>query len=235
MFLVLMASCVFVLFITYYFSMMLPPHTPTIQKHLQNPLTQVAELLEEYLDSGDIDEAAQSLQELDLPRYDHWFVKRAITLAMDRHDREREMVSVLLSALYSEVVSADQMARGLHDVLDALDDLTLDVPDASDQLATFIARAVVDDILPPSFVARLPNGACGGTDEMGAPGHCVAAWHGQLYVGSIITACQTRNACCVPSYQNHAHVHTPPHTTTHTTSPQTRPRQDSYAPSARAT
>lgn len=71
---------------------------------------------------------------------------------------EREMVSVLLSALYSEVVSAEQMARGVHDVLDALDDLVLDVPDAVDQLATFIARAVVDDILPPSFVSQLPNG-----------------------------------------------------------------------------
>lgn len=127
-------------------------------QHVAVFFQQVAELLEEYLDSGDIDEAAQSLQELDLPRYDHWFVKRAITLAMDHHDREREMVSVLLSTIYSEVVSAEHMARGLHDVLDALDDLTLDVPDAADQLATFIARAVVDDILPPSFVSRLPRG-----------------------------------------------------------------------------
>ncbi len=79
-----------------------PPHTlPPPSPKLNNP--QVAQLLDEYLDSGDIDEAAQSLQELDLPRYDHWFVKRAVTLAMDRHDREREMVSMLLSALYSEV------------------------------------------------------------------------------------------------------------------------------------
>lgn len=31
------------------------------------------------------------------------FLQRALTTAMDKHDREREMTSVLLSALYNEV------------------------------------------------------------------------------------------------------------------------------------
>ena len=31
------------------------------------------------------------------------FVKKVVTLAMDRHDRERELASVLLSSLYGEV------------------------------------------------------------------------------------------------------------------------------------
>lgn len=33
----------------------------------------------------------------------HYFVKRLVTLALDRKDREREMASVLLSSLYTEV------------------------------------------------------------------------------------------------------------------------------------
>jgi hypothetical protein len=36
-----------------------------------------------------------------------------------------------------------------------LPDLKLDVPDAASQLATFMARAVVDDCLPPSVVAAV--------------------------------------------------------------------------------
>lgn len=34
----------------------------------------------------------------------------------------------------------------------AADDLALDVPDAASQLGLFVARAVVDDILPPAFI-----------------------------------------------------------------------------------
>ncbi len=39
----------------------------------------------------------------DEPELEHVFVKKVVTLAMDRHDREREMASVLLSSLYGEV------------------------------------------------------------------------------------------------------------------------------------
>ena len=45
-------------------------------------------------------------QELDEPEYGHLFVKRAVTRALDKHNHEREMSSILLSALYGEVGSA---------------------------------------------------------------------------------------------------------------------------------
>jgi hypothetical protein len=41
----------------------------------------------------------------DEPELEHVFVKKVVTLAMDRHDRERELASVLLSSLYGEVPS----------------------------------------------------------------------------------------------------------------------------------
>ena len=44
------------------------------------------------------------VQELDEPDYTHFFVKKVVTQAMDKHDREREMASVLLSTLYNEVM-----------------------------------------------------------------------------------------------------------------------------------
>ena len=40
-------------------------------------------------------------------------------------------------------------------MLEDFDDLLLDVPAAADLLALFIGRAVIDEILPPSFVQRL--------------------------------------------------------------------------------
>lgn len=114
----------------------------------------VTTLLAEYFDSGDINEVGLSLEESGLPRLYHHFVKRALVLSLDRHDREREMISMLLSALYNDVVPADQMQRGFLEAVDAAEDLKLDSPGAVEMLANFVARATVDDILPPAFLAR---------------------------------------------------------------------------------
>ncbi|GAB4818113.1 hypothetical protein N2152v2_005159 [Parachlorella kessleri] len=132
------------------------PRTSEIQAYKQA----VSDLLTEYYSSGDINEAAVSLQELDHPEFAHYFVKRALTTALDKHDREREMTAVLLSALYNEVIFPDQMRRGFLSVVESLDDLKLDVPDAVELVSLFICRAVVDDVLPPSSIKRL-NGAEG--------------------------------------------------------------------------
>lgn len=115
----------------------------------------VISLLQEYYSSGDLAEAAARLAELDHPLFSHYFVKRALTTAMDKHDREREMTSVLLATLYNEVIAADQMRKGFLATVEALEDLRLDVPDAPDQLSLFVCRAVIDDALPPSFVKRI--------------------------------------------------------------------------------
>lgn len=109
-------------------------------------------LLHEYYASGDLKEAALALEELDHPEFGHYFVKKAVTLALDRHDREREMTSVLLSTLYNEVLLTEDMKKGFADLVSSLDDLSLDVPDATDLVALFACRAVADDALPPAFL-----------------------------------------------------------------------------------
>lgn len=50
------------------------------------------------------------------------------------------------------------MQKGFLSLVQAVDDLQIDVPDAPNLIATFVARAVIDDILPPSFVERLRSG-----------------------------------------------------------------------------
>jgi hypothetical protein len=65
----------------------------------------VATIVEEFFASGDVDNVATSLEDLEETDLLHYFVKRLLVLALDRKDKEREMASMLLSNLYSEVSS----------------------------------------------------------------------------------------------------------------------------------
>ena len=73
---------------------------------------------------------------------------------MDRHDKEKEMASILLSSLYADLLSSYTISEGFMMLLESTEDLTVDIPDATDVLAVFIARAIVDEILPPVFLTR---------------------------------------------------------------------------------
>ncbi|KAF8399858.1 hypothetical protein HHK36_015729 [Tetracentron sinense] len=126
----------------------------TISDPLDEYKKAVVAIVEEYFSNGDVELAASDLRDLGSSEYHHYFVKRVISMAMDRHDKEKEMASVLLSALYADVISPVQIGQGFFMLLESADDLALDILDAVDILALFIARAVVDDILPPAFLTR---------------------------------------------------------------------------------
>ncbi|CAL9057884.1 unnamed protein product [Musa banksii] len=113
-----------------------------------------ATIIEEYFTTGDVELAATELRDLGSDEYHHLFVKKLVSMAMDRHDKEKEMTSVLLSALYADVISSGQISQGFFMLLESIDDLALDILDAVDVLALFIARAVVDEILPPAFLKK---------------------------------------------------------------------------------
>ncbi|CAI0377057.1 unnamed protein product [Linum tenue] len=111
-------------------------------------------IVEEYFATSDVVSTANELRELKLPGYSYYFVKKLVSMAMDRHDKEKEMAAVLLSALYSEVIDPSQVYKGFSKLVESADDLIVDIPDTVDVLALFIARAVVDDILPPAFLKK---------------------------------------------------------------------------------
>lgn len=115
----------------------------------------VVSIIEEYFNTGAVEVAASDLRELGSSKYHAYFIKRLVSMAMDRHDKEKEMASVLLSALYADVISPTQISQGFILLLESADDLSVDIPDAVNVLALFVARAVVDDILPPAFVTRV--------------------------------------------------------------------------------
>ena len=47
------------------------------------------------------------------------------------------------------------MRKGFEATIYSVDDLRLDVPEAAELIALFVARAVVDDVLPPAMVQRI--------------------------------------------------------------------------------
>ncbi|TDH74099.1 hypothetical protein CCR75_002595 [Bremia lactucae] len=109
-------------------------------------------ILDEYFTNGDADEVLSSIHDMDKPEFHFEVVKRTITMAMDKHDKERELASRLLSNLYLDGLTASQIIMGFRRVLLLAGDLQIDIPTAKHMLAIFCARAVVDEILPPSFL-----------------------------------------------------------------------------------
>ncbi|KAF6174547.1 hypothetical protein GIB67_002893 [Kingdonia uniflora] len=77
-------------------------------------------IVEEYFATDAVESTVNELRELGMPSFNYYFVKKLFSMAMDRHDKEKEMAAVLLSNV----------------------------------LASFISRAMVNDILPPAFLMK---------------------------------------------------------------------------------
>lgn len=96
---------------------------------------QLIECLQEYFDSCDADEVIRTIQELGCQEYNAEIVKKAISLALDKHPRERELISRLLTCLHPVPLSHDDMEEGFVALLDSLEDLSTDVPEAKVRVA----------------------------------------------------------------------------------------------------
>uniref|UniRef100_A0A8I7BFG6 MI domain-containing protein n=1 Tax=Hordeum vulgare subsp. vulgare TaxID=112509 RepID=A0A8I7BFG6_HORVV len=114
----------------------------------------VVPVIEEYYSTGDVELAVSELRSLGSDQFHNYFVKKLISMAMDRHDKEKEMSSILMSALYADLLDSSKMSEGFMMLLESTEDLSVDIPDAVDVLAVFVARAIVDEILPPVFLTR---------------------------------------------------------------------------------
>ncbi|GMI30457.1 hypothetical protein TeGR_g9113 [Tetraparma gracilis] len=114
---------------------------------------QLSTSLLELFTSSDIPEALRSISELDCAEYNYEVVKRAVSMSFDKGDREKELVSKLLSEAHPAVLSTDDVGKGFERVFENLEEYVLDAPAAYTLTASFLARAVVDELLPPSFLS----------------------------------------------------------------------------------
>jgi hypothetical protein len=92
---------------------------------------QVKSVLNEYFDSCDADEVIRSLEELQCKEYHPDVVKKAISTSLDKHPRERELVSRLLTCLHPAPLADRDMESGFNLLLDSMEDLSTDVPEAT--------------------------------------------------------------------------------------------------------
>jgi len=107
----------------------------------------------EYYNHGITQEVVASLKELNIEHLKHRVVYLAVSLALEKHGSQREQTSALLSALYgAHVLQEQDFELGYQALMNALPDLKLDTPDASDLLGKFMARSVADDCLRPCYI-----------------------------------------------------------------------------------
>lgn len=90
----------------------------------------VSDAVREYFDSSDADELVRCIDEMKCREYHPEVVKRAISLGMDEGPRERELVSRLLACLHPNPLTDEEMEVGFELVLDSIEDLVIDIPDA---------------------------------------------------------------------------------------------------------
>ncbi|XP_058972688.1 programmed cell death protein 4-like isoform X1 [Pocillopora verrucosa] len=115
----------------------------------------ITPIVQEYFEHGDTEDVLLSLEELNISSRKYKVPAFAVSLALEKKATQREMASVLISDLYGKHLSQDDIAQGFQQLLDDLDDLSLDTPDAPEMVGKFIARAIADDCLPPAFVSNL--------------------------------------------------------------------------------
>lgn len=111
-------------------------------------------LLEEYLASGDQEEAMMCIQELNSPHYIPEVIYKTIMLAIEKKERERDDLSKLLSFLHSRnVTNSDNLTQGLTKALEIIEDIDIDIPSASKYLSSLIGKTMTynNDPLPLSF------------------------------------------------------------------------------------
>jgi len=124
-------------------------------------VTKIKQLLDEYLSSGDVIEAARCLKELEVPHFHHELVFQAGVVTIEAmHERTARMLSLLLSELCAQLIlTIDAIRTGFDRLYEALPDLCLDVPPAYTLLERWLAACnkVEKPFLPEDVVRKMPQ------------------------------------------------------------------------------
>lgn len=112
-------------------------------------------VIADFFENGVTRDLMDAVAERDDPRFNYELVKRAITMSLDRRNREREMVSQLLvELLEKQFIRSEDIADGFTGVFEQMKELKLDCPKAPRYVAIFLARAITDECLAPRCLER---------------------------------------------------------------------------------
>jgi hypothetical protein len=121
---------------------------------VQATKAKIKSIVNEFFVAEDLPDALKSLQELNAPHLAYEAVKIIISQALDRGNRQREGCSVFLADAGTYLKQED-IEKGFTLTLERVEDLSLDVPNILKLLSAMVARAVVDEALPPAFLVRV--------------------------------------------------------------------------------
>lgn len=127
--------------------------TPRVAPHDMEELTK--QQIRQYFHNEDIQDFIESIEKMKIdPKSMGEILFYAVNLAMDMNNRERELVSSLISGLYPKHCSDEAVRKGFNQLVMAIDEIIIDCPSAHELLAKFLARAVADDCLAPCFLKQ---------------------------------------------------------------------------------
>jgi hypothetical protein len=109
-------------------------------------------VLNEFYSTGEESDASKSFRDFVPVEAHPQFVKKLLIFAMERQAFEREHASRLLSVLYNKDLTPGEIVDGFQAAVNAVDDFTLDICSGVEYLAKFLARAIVDEVVPPAFL-----------------------------------------------------------------------------------
>lgn len=120
---------------------------------------QMTLLLQEFVSSGDLEEAIRCLRSLEVPHFHHELVYEAVVMAIESVSATREeAVCRLLKACDTAcIVTTDQMERGFQRVFDDMADICLDVPLAYIMLDRFIDRCYKEGFITDTIIKKMPT------------------------------------------------------------------------------
>lgn len=133
---------------------------PLIEKRLQEKSDMA---IKEYYSVRDMDEAALCMDELNAPWFHSNMVSQWVTDSFDRNDKERDLLAKLLIYLCNEkpnLLSHEQLLRGLEISLSSLEDTVVDAPRAPEFFGVILGKLVVAGILSLAESARIINERC---------------------------------------------------------------------------
>ncbi|XP_037092002.1 programmed cell death protein 4-like [Pollicipes pollicipes] len=128
------------------------------RRPVRSLVKQMTLLLEEFLTSGDTEEAIRCLKDLEVPHFHHELVYEAVTMAIERSDDKSiaEMVRLLKAMSDACVLSPNQMDEGFARVYENIPDIQLDVPNGHALMEKIVTLAFQGDIISSDTKRKMP-------------------------------------------------------------------------------
>lgn len=158
--------------------------TPRVSPHDMEELTK--QQIRQYLHNEDMEDFVHSIEKMKIDANSMGeIILYAVNLAMDMNNRERELVSSLISGLYPKHCSDEAIRKGINQLVMSIDEIIIDCPFADELLAKFLARAVADDCLAPCFLQQQDGLSALATSVVTKAGKLLNGPHGMARLDTI--------------------------------------------------